>query len=82
MSADEAEGGDGGAALLVGNDSNGPVIAQYLGGASETEEFVDRWRAPGSPRTAAMGGAIRRDGVRAHGGAGLERGPQDVPTES
>ncbi len=51
MSADEAEGGDGGAAVLVGNDSNGPVIAQYLGGASETEEFVDRWRAPGSPRT-------------------------------
>jgi len=50
MSADEAEGGDGGAALLVGNDSDGPVIAEYLGSASETEEFVDRWRAPGSPR--------------------------------
>jgi 3-hydroxy-3-methylglutaryl CoA synthase len=51
MSADEAEGGDGAAALLVGNDSDGPVIAEYLGGASETEEFVDRWRTPGSPRT-------------------------------
>jgi len=50
MSADEAEGGDGGAALLIGNDSHGPVIAEYLGGASETEEFVDRWRTPGSPR--------------------------------
>jgi len=50
MSADEGEGGDGGAALLVGNDSDGPVIAEYLGGASETEEFVDRWRTPGSPR--------------------------------
>jgi 3-hydroxy-3-methylglutaryl CoA synthase/uncharacterized OB-fold protein len=50
MSADEAEGGDGGAALLVGDDSEGPVIAEYLGGASETEEFVDRWRTPGSPR--------------------------------
>ncbi len=50
MSADEAEGGDGGAALLVGNDSDGSVIAEYLGGASETEEFVDRWRTPGSLR--------------------------------
>ncbi len=49
-SADEAEGGDGGAALLVGNESDGPVIAEYLGSASETEEFVDRWRTPGSPR--------------------------------
>ena len=51
MSADEAEGGDGAAALLVGDDSDGPVIAEYLGGASETEEFVDRWRTPGSPRS-------------------------------
>jgi hydroxymethylglutaryl-CoA synthase len=51
MSADEAEGGDGAAALLVGNDGDDPVIAEYLGGASETEEFVDRWRTPGSPRS-------------------------------
>ncbi len=50
MSADEADGGDGGAALLIGNDSDGPVIAEYLGSASETEEFVDRWRTPGSAR--------------------------------
>jgi len=49
-SADESEGGDGAAALLVGNDGNGPVIAEYLGGASETEEFVDRWRTPDSSR--------------------------------
>jgi 3-hydroxy-3-methylglutaryl CoA synthase/uncharacterized OB-fold protein len=49
-SADEAEGGDGAAALLLGSDDSGPVIAEYLGGASETEEFVDRWRTPGSPR--------------------------------
>ncbi|HXW34236.1 MAG TPA: hydroxymethylglutaryl-CoA synthase, partial [Acidimicrobiales bacterium] len=58
-SAAESEGGDGAAALLVGdNESDGdgdgdgkPVIAEYLGGASETEEFVDRWRIPGSPTT-------------------------------
>jgi len=50
-SADESEGGDGAAALLVGDNSTQPVIAEYLGGASETEEFVDRWRTPGSPST-------------------------------
>ena len=51
-SADESEGGDGAAAVLVGDDGNGPpVIAEHLGGASETEEFVDRWRTPGSPTT-------------------------------
>lgn len=47
--AEESEGGDGAAALLIGDDSRQPVIAEYLGGASETEEFVDRWRTPGSP---------------------------------
>lgn len=50
-SADEVEGGDGAAALLVGDDGDHRVIAEYLGGASETEEFVDRWRTPGSPRS-------------------------------
>jgi hydroxymethylglutaryl-CoA synthase len=50
-SAGESEGGDGAVALLVGDDRSAPVIAEYLGGASETEEFVDRWRTPGSPNT-------------------------------
>jgi hydroxymethylglutaryl-CoA synthase len=49
--ADERDGGDGAAALLVGDDTRRPVIAEYLGAASETEEFVDRWRTPGSPTT-------------------------------
>jgi 3-hydroxy-3-methylglutaryl CoA synthase len=44
-SADEAAGGDGGAATLVGGGDG--VIAEYLGGASLTEEFLDRWRTPG-----------------------------------
>jgi len=48
-SADESGGGDGAAALLVGDDNDGPVIAEYLGAASATEEFVDRWRLPGEP---------------------------------
>jgi hydroxymethylglutaryl-CoA synthase len=47
-SADESAAGDGAAAILVGDDGPGtPVIAEYLGGASITEEFVDRWRSPG-----------------------------------
>jgi 3-hydroxy-3-methylglutaryl CoA synthase/uncharacterized OB-fold protein len=50
-SADEASGGDGAAALLVGDDSAGPIIAEYAGGASATEEFLERWRTPGSARS-------------------------------
>jgi len=52
-SADEAATGDGAGALLVGNDTAGPVIAEYLGGASTTEEFIERWRTPGSTRSRA-----------------------------
>jgi 3-hydroxy-3-methylglutaryl CoA synthase/uncharacterized OB-fold protein len=50
-SPDEAAGGDGAAAVLVGSDDDGPVIAEYLGSASATEEFLDRWRAPGEDRS-------------------------------
>jgi 3-hydroxy-3-methylglutaryl CoA synthase/uncharacterized OB-fold protein len=51
-SVDEKDGGDAAAALLVGDDSDTtPVIAQFLGGASATREFLDRWRAPGDLRT-------------------------------
>jgi 3-hydroxy-3-methylglutaryl CoA synthase/uncharacterized OB-fold protein len=50
-SADESSGGDGAAAILVGSESDGPVLATHLGGASATEEFVDRWRAPGDVRS-------------------------------
>jgi hydroxymethylglutaryl-CoA synthase len=44
-SADEKLGGDGAAALVFGD---GPVIAEVLATASRTEEFLDRWRAPGA----------------------------------
>jgi 3-hydroxy-3-methylglutaryl CoA synthase/uncharacterized OB-fold protein len=47
-SVDESTHGDGGAAFVVGDDSDGTVIAEYLGGASVTEEFTDRWRVPGA----------------------------------
>ena len=50
-SGDEAAGGDGAAALLVGDGDGGtPVLAEFLGGASASSEFVDRWRAPGDAR--------------------------------
>ena len=48
-SADEAAGGDAAAALLVGEGDG--VVAEYLGGASVTEEFLDRWRIPGDIRS-------------------------------
>jgi hydroxymethylglutaryl-CoA synthase len=45
---DEAAGGDGAAALLVGSAADGPVLAELAGWVSLTEEFLDRWRTPGA----------------------------------
>ncbi len=40
--------------MLVGEHRDtAPVIAEFLGGASATREFLDRWRAPGELRTRA-----------------------------
>lgn len=50
-SADEAAGGDGAAALLIGNDAEGPVLAELLGTGAATDEFLDRWRTPGDDRS-------------------------------
>jgi 3-hydroxy-3-methylglutaryl CoA synthase/uncharacterized OB-fold protein len=50
-SADESGGGDGAAALLVGGDSDGVLLAELIGSGSATEEFVDRWRQPGDSRS-------------------------------
>jgi uncharacterized OB-fold protein len=50
-SGEESSGGDGAAALLVGSDEDGPVVAEFLGRASVTDEFIERWRAPGEMRT-------------------------------
>jgi 3-hydroxy-3-methylglutaryl CoA synthase len=49
-SGDESQGGDGAAALVIGDDG---VIAEFLGSASATEEFIERWRTPGSRRSRA-----------------------------
>ena len=50
-SADEAAGGDAAAALLVGEDTVGPLLAELLGSGTATEEFLDRWRTPGDVRS-------------------------------
>ena len=49
--ADEASAGDGAAAVLSGDDSDGPVLAEYLGGASRTLEITERWRTPDGARS-------------------------------
>ena len=46
-SPDEAAGGDGASALLVGSSEDGELLAEVIGRASATDEFVDRWRTPG-----------------------------------
>lgn len=47
-SGDEAYGGDGAAAVLVGPaTSSAPVLAAIVGWGCVTDEFVDRWRSPG-----------------------------------
>ncbi len=48
---DEASAGDGAAAVLVGDDSAGPLLAEYLGGACRTVEITERWRIPGGTRS-------------------------------
>lgn len=47
-SAEEAAGGDAAAAIVFGS---GAVVAEVIGTASATREFVDRWREPGESRT-------------------------------
>ncbi len=47
-SAEEALGGDAAAAFLCGSDASGDLLARYLGSASVSREFLDRWREPGN----------------------------------
>ncbi|HSE93553.1 MAG TPA: OB-fold domain-containing protein [Methylomirabilota bacterium] len=47
---DERDGGDGAAALVLGDESVGHhVLAEPLAIASTTAEFLERWRLPGEP---------------------------------
>jgi 3-hydroxy-3-methylglutaryl CoA synthase len=47
-SGDESAGGDAAVAFLVGD---GPGIAELVGHAAATTEFLDRWRVPGQPNS-------------------------------
>src|SRR5882724_4909368 len=46
-SIDESASGDAAGAILVGE---GDLIAEYIGGAQRSAEFIDRWRTPGDAR--------------------------------
>jgi hydroxymethylglutaryl-CoA synthase len=48
---DESFFGDGAAALVVGADTHGEVVAELGPWVSVTGEFVDRWRVPGEQRS-------------------------------
>ncbi len=48
---DESYFGDGAAAVVIGDDRHGPVLAEVGGWVSLTAEFVDRWRVPGEFRS-------------------------------
>jgi hydroxymethylglutaryl-CoA synthase len=47
-SPEETAGGDAAAALLVGDGDSAPLLAELIGHAALTEEFLDRWRVPGA----------------------------------
>lgn len=50
-SGEESSGGDAGAAVLVGSEADGALLAEVVATASVTDEFVERWRTPGEVRT-------------------------------
>jgi 3-hydroxy-3-methylglutaryl CoA synthase len=45
---EDGGGGDAATAILTGSSDDGPLLAEYLGGATATGEFTDRWRTPGN----------------------------------
>ena len=52
-SPDEVDGGDAGAAVLLGDEADGPLLAEFLGSASASREFLDRWRLSDEPNARA-----------------------------
>jgi hydroxymethylglutaryl-CoA synthase len=78
-SPDEATGGDAASALVVGDAADGPLLAEVIGTAGATDEFLDRWRTPGDAgsklweerfgetRYVALGVAAWEDALKAAG---------------
>jgi 3-hydroxy-3-methylglutaryl CoA synthase/uncharacterized OB-fold protein len=50
-SVEEAMQGDAGCAFVVAGEGDATLVAEFLGSASVTDEYVERWRAPGELRT-------------------------------
>jgi 3-hydroxy-3-methylglutaryl CoA synthase/uncharacterized OB-fold protein len=50
-SVEEAMQGDAGCAFVVAGEGDASLVAEFLGSASVTDEYVERWRAPGELRT-------------------------------
>jgi 3-hydroxy-3-methylglutaryl CoA synthase/uncharacterized OB-fold protein len=48
---DESFFGDGAAAVLLGDERHGDVVAEVAAWVSLSDEFVDRWRIPGETRS-------------------------------
>lgn len=80
-SPDEAAGGDAGAALLVGSDADGPVLAEAVAAASATEEFLDRWRLPGEPSSRLWEERFGENRYAALGAEALKRALADAGVE-
>ena len=82
-SPDEAAGGDAGVAVLVGDaTTDRPVLAELIGKASRSAEFLERWRAPSDTRSkhweerfaeVEYAPLVRSAWADALGAAGLER---------
>lgn len=78
---DESAGGDGAAALLVGSDADGPVLAECLAWASVSEEFLDRWRTPGGRTARAWEERFGTDRYTALGTEALKLALSDADIE-
>jgi len=82
---DEAYFGDGAAALVIGDETDGSVVAELGAWVSLTDEFADRWRRPNEERSRVWEerfgevryGAIGRDALD-HLFKSTGTGPDDV----
>ena len=62
---------------------DGPeVIAETIGGATATGEFLDRWRTPGDAHSPPVGGALRRARLPAPGRGGRHRRARSRPAST
>jgi hydroxymethylglutaryl-CoA synthase len=82
---DEAYFGDGAAALIIGDETDGSIVAELGAWVSLTDEFVDRWRRPNEERSRVWEERFGEVRYAAIGKDALDRlfkttgtGPEDV----